>query len=206
MTHAKLENSRVSHQRFGNGKTPMFQISLIAALVLISACKPKAHSETSTTDQAPQAAQMEASTPAVDTRVSATQQDNSAADRAPAAPKREHKTSVDTDAAAAGKVAGIAGGWVNAGGACDSGASVQFNLDGTYMSEGENGTWALEGKTLTVTTSTTPEAERVAQAGPEQSTGDSGEKAVLTVLSVTDSSASVILSNGTSANWTRCSG
>jgi hypothetical protein len=117
-----------------------------------------------------------------------------------------HAAPQPKETAAAGKVASIAGGWVNAGGACDSDASVFFNADGTYMSEGEIGTWALSGKTLTVTTASTAQDAPSTTQGPDESTGDSGEKAVLTVLSVTNDAARVVLSNGSNARWTRCNG
>jgi hypothetical protein len=204
MTDALVEILPLACRPGSARKLPTVQLTLMVALVLVCACKPKPETQAPAAQQAPQAAQMEAAAPAQDASVSAIPRGTAATDQSPTETKTAPKAGVVSDAAA-GKAASIAGGWVNAGGACDSGASVQFNPDGTYMSEGENGTWALEGKTLTVTTSATAEAERVVQAGPEQSTGDSGEKAVLTVLSVTDSSASVILSNGTNANWTRCS-
>lgn len=180
------------------------QAALITGLVLTGACQPKSAAQSDTTQSSPSVAAAEGSiaqAPAGDVAAPVASQ---AAPSRPVSPKSA--VSKSEDSAAGGKAASISGGWVNAGGACDSGASVQFNADGTYMSEGENGTWALDGKTLTVTTASTPEAERVAAVGPEQSTGDSGEKAILTVLSVTDTAASVILSNGTNANWTRCSG
>jgi hypothetical protein len=190
----------LSSARFAWGKVLMRSASVlgIMAVASLGACKPKAVEQTAVPETAVQSS---ASTPQ-DAAPPAANQEAAVARAAPAPTKADNKD----DGAAGGKAAGIAGGWVNAGGACDSGASVQFNADGTYMSEGENGTWALDGKTLTVTTSETPEAEKVATQGPEQSTGDSGEKAILTVLSVTDHSASVILSNGSNANWTRCSG
>jgi hypothetical protein len=177
---------------------------LITSLALVGACQPKPVA------QAPEA-QAKASAVQMDARV-AEPAPAKTAPAAPAPPASQRQPAAKTqtgkagESAAAGQAASITGGWVNAGGACDSGASVQFNSDGTYMSEGENGTWALDGKTLTVTTAATPEAEKIVQAGPEQSTGDSGEKAILTVLNVTDTSANVILSNGTNARWTRCSG
>jgi hypothetical protein len=203
MTDALAHSSIFARMKPAQGKAPILAAVALCALMLASGCQKKPVAETQAADQTPQAAQMEAAAPQEETSAPA-----QGSDTAPKAPARAvaRKADAAEASAAAGKAASIAGGWVNAGGACDSGASVQFNPDGTYMSEGENGTWALDGKTLTVTTSATPEAERVAQTGPEQSTGDSGEKAVLTVLSVTDSSASVILSNGTNANWTRCSG
>lgn len=177
-------------------RTSLKSVSLLA-LVTATACSPKPVSDEkaaiSTTQSAQAVAPVAAPTPAPQV---ASVPDKSSTKSAP--PK------VD-EAAAGGNATGIAGGWVNAGGACDSGASVQFNPDGTYMSEGENGTWSLEGKTLTVTTNVIGEAERATQTGPEQSTGDVGEKAVLTVLNVGETSASVILSNGTNARWTRCS-
>jgi hypothetical protein len=186
---------------------PWARVTLAAAFVLISGCGKKPDpGAVAATQTAPQAAQLEVAPPAADASAAPAQaQMETVKPRsAPAVPQAKDDRA--TESAAAGKAASIAGGWVNAGGACDSGASVQFNPDGTYMSEGENGTWSLEGKTLTVTTSVLPEAERVSQTGPEQSPGDTGEKAVLTVLSVTDTSANVILSNGTNARWMRCSG
>jgi hypothetical protein len=181
--------------------TRNIQLAQIAAascaLMLMTACKPKP------VEQTAPAAQIEAPVPQ-QASVDTAPQNN--APMASSTPKAKPEPAPSVPTAAGGKASSIAGGWVNAGGACDSGASVQFNPDGTYLSEGENGTWALEGKTLTVTTNTLSDAETPAQIGPEQSTGDSGEKAVLTVLSVTDTSASVILSNGSNARWTRCSG
>lgn len=200
-------------------------IGAVSSFVGVGGCQPKP------VTQAPVASQSaEANAPVTE-----------AAPQAAARAPREQPHSVakhqakpkEEASAAAGKVISIAGGWVNAGGACDSGASVFFNPDGTYMSEGEKGTWALSGKTLTVTTASTEEeiasetqgspaqgpppakgpppaqGPSLAQGpspaqGPEQSTGDSGEKAVLTLLSVTEDAARVILSNGSNANWTRC--
>jgi hypothetical protein len=72
------------------------------------------------------------------------------------------------------------------------------------MTEGEKGTWALSGKTLTVTTTTNFDEAASTTQGPDESTGDIGEKSVLTLLSVTDDAARVVLSNGSNANWTRC--
>jgi hypothetical protein len=109
-------------------------------------------------------------------------------------------------AAASGDATRIAGGWVNAGGACDSGAAVMFNRDGTFMSEGERGTWSLDGKTLIVTTASTEEDGGLSTQGPDESTGDVGEKSVLTVLSITDDTVRVVLANGSPASWTRCTG
>lgn len=100
----------------------------------------------------------------------------------------------------------IAGGWVNAGGACNSGAAVQFNTDGTYLSEGETGTWALDGTKLTVTSVETGDGAVQTAQGPDESQGDVGEKAVLTILSITEDTARVVLSNGSNASWTRCKG
>jgi hypothetical protein len=174
-------------------------LTLVGLLALLSAtaCSPKPVNDekaaTSTPQSAPTVAAIEATPPASQV---ASAPEKVAAKNTP--PKAD-------EGAAGGSATSIAGGWVNAGGACDSGASVQFNPDGTYMSEGENGTWSLDGKTLTVTTNVVAEAERAAQTGPEQSTGDVGEKAVLTLLNVGETSANVILSNGTNARWTRCS-
>jgi hypothetical protein len=182
-------------------------LSLLGSVAILGACQPKPVAQTPAAQAVPadtNAGQGEISAPleSVPSQAPVTPSTKTAPPKASA--KVQARKSEES--AAAGRASSITGGWVNAGGACDSGASVQFNPDGTYMSEGENGTWALEGKTLTVTTALTPDAERVAPVGPEQSTGDSGEKAVLTILSVTDSAANVILSNGTNANWTRCSG
>jgi hypothetical protein len=170
---------------------------VISALTLAAACKPKPGIEAATPAQSVAEQPQAAPAPVVAAPVIEREQS------AVAAPQnRAHPA----DEAAAGGAVSIAGGWVNAGGACDSGASVQFNPDGTYMSEGENGTWALNGKTLTVTTTLSADAEAVSTQGPDESQGDTGEKAVLTLLSVTDDSARVILSNGSNASWTRCTG
>jgi hypothetical protein len=202
MTKASTQTLSAPRTNGGSVFVKIAHYGLITGLALVGACQPKPVAQ-------PPEAQAKAS--AVQMDVSAAQ--TAPAETAPVTPRASQreaaaKTQADkaSDIVAAGQAASITGGWVNAGGACDSGASVQFNPDGTYMSEGENGTWALDGKTLTVTTAATPEAEKVVQSGPEQSTGDSGEKAILTVLNVTDTSASVILSNGTNASWTRCSG
>jgi hypothetical protein len=202
-----IKASRLTHSSSRtSGRSRFVQIAqcgVITGLALVGACQPKPVA------QAPEA---QASANAAQLDMSAAQPAPAEIPAPPTPRQKEPQPTAKTQAdkapqdVAAGQAGGITGGWVNAGGACDSGASVQFNPDGTYMSEGESGTWALEGKTLTVTTAATPEAEKVAQSGPEQSTGDSGEKAILTVLNVTDTSASVILSNGTNASWTRCSG
>jgi hypothetical protein len=161
---------------------------VLASLALLGGCQPKSASQPQSVSQTePAPAPMAEAVPNLSTTAPAPQNHATEAARPPKSASRAAKTDV---AAAGGKVMTIAGGWVNAGGACDSGASVFFNLDGTYMSEGEKGTWALSGKTLTVTTSNTLD--------------DSGEKAVLTLLSLTDDTARVVLSNGNSARWTRC--
>jgi hypothetical protein len=178
---------------------PFRKSIVLLLLVALAACGPKPVAKEQSKQDAPQAAQ---ATPQ-DLPQTGTQEAANVPKEQPA-PKAAAPKAVE--AVAGGKATGIAGGWVNAGGACDSGASVQFNPDGTYMSEGENGTWSLEGKTLTVTTNPIAGEEAPVQVGPEQSTGDAGEKAVLTILQVSDTSAKVILSNGTNANWTRCSG
>jgi hypothetical protein len=171
----------------------------VMALAGVAGCRPKPVAEEKASATPPQQAAQAIAPPAPK---ASTPPSEAPRDVKPD-PREEAPKQIET--AAAGKASTIAGGWVNAGGACDSGASVQFNADGTYMSEGEKGTWALDGKTLTVTTSSTLDEDRVAPNGPEQSTGDIGEKAVLTLLNVNDTSASVILSNGTNARWTRCS-
>jgi hypothetical protein len=172
-------------------------VLIVAALigsVLTSGCKPKSDAQASAPRQAVQAAQPVPEIASPTAQEEAPRQD--AKREAVAAPKEE---------AAGGRAAvSIAGGWVNAGGACDSGASVFFNPDGTYMTEGEKGTWALSGKTLTVTTTTNFDEAASTTQGPDESTGDIGEKSVLTLLSVTDDAARVVLSNGSNANWTRC--
>lgn len=176
--------------------------SVICGLVSVGGCKPAHNGDVSS---APQVAQIQpeqlSTSPAV---VSG----ETLVPIAPKTPARKESIQVATDgpreAAPAGKAISIAGGWVNEGGACDSGASVFFNADGTYLSEGEKGTWALSGKTLTVTTSTSFDEAAATTQGPEESVGDSGEKAVLTLLSITDDAARVVLSNGSNASWTRC--
>lgn len=171
-----------------------------AALVCVGACQPKVAEQSQSGAKAIAEGGMQAATPAPSPAKSA---------EAPAATSRAsaRDSRAETESAAGGS-AGITGGWVNAGGACDSGAAVMFNPDGTYLSEGETGTWALSGKTLTVTTTTFADGEVVSNTpqGPEQSTGEVGEKSVLTVLSITDEAAQVVLSNGSNANWTRCEG
>jgi hypothetical protein len=176
-------------------------IAMISASLMVSVigCKPKAGKETQT---AAPAAQAQETVAAVAPEVA-----SPAAKPAPSAPKPAQRGEQKAEeSAAAGKSAGITGGWVNAGGACDSGAAVMFNADGTYLSEGEKGTWALSGKTLTVTTAAFDDPDAAPPQGPEQSPGEVGEKSVLTVLSITDDAARVVLSNGTNANWTRCNG
>jgi hypothetical protein len=169
-----------------------------SALICAGACQPKAASEAVV------------ATPAAKTAA--------AADPVPVAPAVTPtlpKQNLATKAivqessrgdSAAGSANAITGGWVNAGGACDSGAAVMFNSDGTYLAEGEKGTWALSGKTLTVTTSSFDDPDAGTTQGPEQSPGDVGEKSILTVLSITDDAARVVLANGTNASWTRCNG
>jgi hypothetical protein len=175
---------------------------VLASLALLGGCQPKSASQPQSVSQTePAPAPMAEAVPNLSTTAPAPQNHATEAARPPKSASRAAKTDV---AAAGGKVMTIAGGWVNAGGACDSGASVFFNLDGTYMSEGEKGTWALSGKTLTVTTSNTLDEGSSQTQGPDESTGDSGEKAVLTLLSLTDDTARVVLSNGNSARWTRC--
>jgi hypothetical protein len=169
-----------------------------SALISAGACQPKAANETVV---ATPAAKTSAATDPVPVVPAMT----------PTPPKQNLATKAVVPEAnggdsAAGSANGITGGWVNAGGACDSGAAVMFNSDGTYMAEGEKGTWALSGKTLTVTTSSFDEPDAGTTQGPEQSTGDVGEKSILTVLSITDDAARVVLANGTNASWTRCNG
>ena len=170
-------------------------LAMFCGLVVVGGCKPKGNAEAATPVQAVQGPVANADEAELPTPPPAAAPTEKA--RAVAAPSLKEE-------AAAGGNGTIAGGWVNAGGACDSGASVFFNPDGTYMSEGERGTWALSGKTLTVTTATTFDEGASTTQGPDESTGDSGEKSVLTLLSVTDDAARVVLSNGSNANWTRC--
>jgi hypothetical protein len=187
-THVSITNLSVSR--------PIRAVLIAGALVglsFVGACKPKGEVQASAPSQAVQAAPEVAPVAPVP---EPTRQE-AARETSVAAPKQE---------SAGGRAVSIAGGWVNAGGACDSGASVFFNPDGTYMTEGEKGTWALSGKTLTVTTTTTFDESASTTQGPDESPGDSGEKSVLTLLSVTDDAARVVLSNGSNANWTRCNG
>lgn len=176
-------------------------VAVIIALLGIGACQPKVAQDAQVIGAAtkPSSARLEVALPPPKSRA-----DNAPATVAPIA------TELDSQgqSAAGGSASSIAGGWVNAGGACDSGAAVMFNSDGTYLSEGEKGTWAMSGKTLTVTTTSFADSEPVADArqGPDESTGDSGEKSVLTVLSINEEAARVVLSNGSNANWTRCNG
>jgi hypothetical protein len=204
-----------------NRVAPLVLLSVVCGILGTAACKPKAMVETpATPSQATQMAQTPQTNeaqPAEDSALEAQRPATLPQDSQQQASKTAASTAVSvapstkSETSAGGKAITIAGGWVNAGGACDSGASVFFNPDGTYMSEGEKGTWALSGKTLTVTTASTIDEAVLADAqGPDESTGestgDSGEKAVLTLLSVTDDAARVVLSNGTNANWTRCNG
>ena len=177
---------------------PSTIIWMVCGLVGLGACQPKTTSDISVVEKASASdAQTSEVIQPVPAPPAAPAQSSSSvrADNAPKTPAT----------AAGGKDVSIAGGWVNAGGACDSGASVFFNRDGTYLSEGEKGTWALTGQTLTVTTASTFEEPQTTVEGPDESPGDIGEKSVLTVLSVTDDAARVILSNGSNASWTRCS-
>jgi hypothetical protein len=191
------DNARINPYK-ATLRTSMIGLTcLLSGLMLLGGCKPKSDAETlSASQQAPANASV-AQTPSAAPESPPSETASRQNPKSEAAPKSR-------ETAPAGKAVSIAGGWVNAGGACDSGASVFFNPDGTYMSEGEKGTWALSGKTLTVTTSSTIEGEGSSIQGPDESTGDSGEKAVLTVLSVTDDAARVVLSNGSNASWTRC--
>ena len=123
----------------------------------------------------------------------------------PAPPSKQEvakmAASLETKAPPTDAASSIAGGWVNAGGACDSGASVFFNKDGSYVTEGERGTWALNGKTLTVTTLNSFDEETATTKTVE----DSAAKSILTLLSVSDDAARVVLENGSNVSWTRCS-
>ncbi len=168
-----------------------------AALVGVGACQPKAAKDVASTAPAATTAPPAQVAQVVPPEVA------SKAPEIAAVPASNVPKAREEDAAG-GKARSISGGWVNAGGACDSGAAVMFNSDGTYMAEGEKGTWALSGKILTVTTSSFDDPDAAATQGPEQSTGDVGEKSILTVLSITDDAARVVLANGTNANWTRC--
>ena len=170
---------------------------VLAGLVIAAGCQPKGDVEAASPKRA---AQTEIPVTPHARAPQAEQPDQDKSARAASTLVLPSKS----EAAAGGLPISIAGGWVNAGGACDSGASVFFNPDGTYLSEGEKGTWALSGKTLTVTTSSTVDDGSPVAQGPDESTGDSGEKSVLTLLSVTDAAARVVLSNGANANWTRC--
>lgn len=178
--------------------------SVVFGLVFMGGCKPKSNGDASA---APQSGQIAQETQAVAPPVVATETPAPAPKaQKPQASKQSMTTPLveRRQAAPGGKAVSIAGGWVNEGGACDSGASVFFNADGTYLSEGEKGTWALSGQTLTVTTSTSFDEAATTPQGPEESIGDSGEKAILTLLSLTDDAARVVLSNGSNASWTRC--
>ena len=185
------------------GEQRMPRISLcvvLTGLILLGACKPNVSAKVPSAVPVAEAAVAPSAQSVVAPEATLTPPPaNKQAAKVVAAPAER------STPAAAGKSISIAGGWVNAGGACDSGASVFFNPDGTYMSEGEKGTWALAGKTLTVTTDVSFDEATSTTQGPDESTGDSGAKAVLTLLSVTDDAARVVLSNGTNANWTRCS-
>jgi hypothetical protein len=169
----------------------------IGAVFAVGACQPKSSEGQSKAAELTQSSALAPSAPAPVDPKGATEPDTATTSTAKSAPPK-------SDAEAAGGAVSLAGGWVNAGGACDSGASVFFNPDGTYMSEGEKGTWKLAGKTLTVTTTTTFDEAASPVQGPDESTGDTGEKSVLTLLSVTDDAARVVLANGSAANWTRC--
>jgi hypothetical protein len=178
-------------------------VAVCLCVLGLGACKPKAQLDASLPDAASSnsPAQRNSIEPPVQQAQVDTKPPSGKLDNAPSS-----KTSEDLDQTTS-KSVGIAGGWVNAGGACDSGAAVLFNQDGTYLSEGEKGTWALNGKTLTVTTAPFEDVQvGAAEQGPDESTGDVGEKSVLTVLSITDDAARVVLSNGSNANWTRCNG
>ena len=178
--------------------SPSTIILIVCGLVGLGACQPKSTADISVAQKAtaPDAQTSEVIQPAPAPSAAPAQSSSSA--KADNVPKAQAT-------AAGGKDVSIAGGWVNAGGACDSGASVFFNRDGTYLSEGEKGTWVLTGQILTVTTASTFDEPQTTVEGPDESPGDIGEKSVLTVLSVTDDAARVILSNGSNASWTRCS-
>lgn len=191
------------HQPVGQVRiSKVIAASAVCGLVFMGGCKPSPNGEVSAAPQVGQTAlDNQSETPAVvsaETPVPTTPKPPASQKSSRAATDERIKT------APAGKVVSIAGGWVNEGGACDSGASVFFNADGTYLSEGEKGTWNLSGKTLTVTTSSSFDEVAASPQGPEESVGDSGEKAVLTLLSITDDAARVVLSNGSNASWTRC--
>jgi hypothetical protein len=171
----------------------------LTGLALTGGCKPKGPVETAAVVPTAQTSPAAEEGPVASVKAPSGQEKKVVSPLAKAARHAEKQ-----EDAAAGRATSIAGGWVNAGGACDSGASVFFNADGTYMSEGEQGTWALTGKTLTVTTSTILEETEVPVQGPDESTGDTGEKTILTLLSLTDDTARVVLANGSNANWTRC--
>ena len=193
------KTSNTQNQAAPERAVDLLLVSVCASLIFLGGCQPKeiegASSSKSNTQQT--------TSPVAKTTASSPKPMPQALDNARASAQLE-SAMPKLEVAAGGKSASLAGGWVNAGGACDSGASVFFNADGTYMSEGEKGTWALSGKTLTVTTASTVDEAAPMTQGPDESTGDSGEKAVLTLLSVTDDAARVVLSNGSNANWTRC--
>jgi hypothetical protein len=172
---------------------PFLGVMVMVGLVGLGACKPKEVAQSQTPAE-------KASAPATAPVQEAQSQAPTPAPQAPAsAPKKQEAQAKDQEPS-------IAGGWVNAGGACNSGAAVEFKPDGTYHSEGETGTWALDGDKLTVTSIEAYETASPLLQGPEQSQGEVGEKAVLTVLSVTEDAARVVLSNGSNASWTRCKG
>jgi hypothetical protein len=182
--------------RFDSSPVSLVLISF-AGLMALGACQPKAKEEAKATQAV------------ADSKITTPPSQPEAPKAAPHANAPAHtdtSKAEKADNAAGGKAVTIAGGWVNAGGACDSGASVFFNPDGTYLSEGEKGTWSLAGKTLTVTTNTTFDEASPSVQGPDESTGDVGEKTVLTLLNLTDDTAQVVLSNGSNARWTRCTG
>lgn len=167
-------------------------VVMIGALIC-AGCQPKP------VEQNDAAADKATSTPKTAVQAPAQPQDDA---KATAARQKDNNTT--DDKSAAGGSASIVGGWADAADSCNSGAAVQFNADGTYVSEGETGDWAMEGKTLTVTSILVSDEIAPPSQGPEQSDGDVGDKAVLTIESITEDSARVILSNGAKANWTRC--
>jgi hypothetical protein len=194
-----LTISNIKYQAAAKRGRDLVLVSACASLSLLGGCQPKELKQASSV----QSETRSSVAPIAEIAASSPKPMPQAGDNARASAQSD-STPSKPEAAAGGKSISLAGGWVNAGGACDSGASVFFNADGTYMSEGEKGTWALSGKTLTVTTSSTVDEGTPLTQGPDESTGDSGEKAVLTLLSVTDDAARVVLSNGSNANWTRC--
>lgn len=193
------KNSNIENQTTTQRAVDVLLVSACASLIFLGGCQPNDLKKASSA----QSNMNKSSIPVTEPSASSPKPMPQSGDNARASAQLDNSLP-KSDAAAGGQSASLAGGWVNAGGACDSGASVFFNADGTYLSEGEKGTWALSGKTLTVTTASTVDEAAPITQGPDESTGDSGEKAVLTLLSVTDDAARVVLSNGSNANWTRC--